>query len=161
MHAPEYTDYLKTINQTFQDQIKTADQKAAYILTFLIALLVWSADMRKIFFWMNRADALTLKWVLSLVLVLALSFALICAVLVLVPRNRAGGVALYWAAWPSAGEKLARAAQANDLQFIVTEYTVNLEHLADICRRKYRCVGFAFRGFIIALICHLALLAIG
>src|SRR3546814_13854899 len=88
MSSPAYTDYLKTINQTLYDQIKTADQKAAYIFTFLIALLVWSTEVRKVFLWMDTTEWFTPVWALSILLVTSLTFAIVCASLVLLPRNR-------------------------------------------------------------------------
>ena len=33
----------------FADHIRTADQKAAYIFTFILALVVWSAETRRSF----------------------------------------------------------------------------------------------------------------
>ena len=104
MASPEYIDYLKTINNTFYDQIKAADQKAAYILTFLFVLLIWSSDMRQVFFWVNVDKGLSARWILSLGQVLALGVALVCAILVLLPRDAHGGVALYWNSWPQARE---------------------------------------------------------
>src|SRR3546814_19115707 len=87
MSSPAYTDYLKTINQTLYDQIKTADQKAAYIFTFLIALLVWSTEVRKVFLWMDTTEWFTPVWALSILLVTSLTFAIVCASLVLLPRR--------------------------------------------------------------------------
>ena len=114
MASPEFIDYLKTINSTFYDQIKAADQKAAYILTFLFVLLIWSSDMRQVFFWVNVDKGLSARWVLSLLQVLSLAVALVCAILVLLPRDAHGGVALYWNAWPHAREVVAKAMQADD-----------------------------------------------
>ena len=34
--------HLVEANRVFADQIKTADQKAAYIFTFVLALVVWA-----------------------------------------------------------------------------------------------------------------------
>src|SRR3546814_6699218 len=132
MSSPAYTDYLKTINQTLYDQIKTADQKAAYIFTFLIALLVWSTEVRKVFLWMDTTEWFTPVWALSILLVTSLTFAIVCASLVLLPRNRKGGVSLYWGAWPEAGDRLTQAILTDDNAFIAGEYEANARHLAAI-----------------------------
>jgi hypothetical protein len=114
MTASDHIDYLKTINQTFHDQIRSADQKAAYIFTFLIALVAWSPEMRKVFSWTGDVPFPSATWGLCLILVVALSTALVCVALVLLPRRRNGGVSLYWAAWPEAGERLEHAARRAD-----------------------------------------------
>src|SRR3546814_18167838 len=114
MSSPAYTDYLKTINQTLYDQIKTADQKAAYIFTFLIALLVWSTEVRKVFLWMDTTEWFTPVWALSILLVTSLTFAIVCASLVLLPRNRTGGVSLYWGDCHEAGHRQSQAVLAAD-----------------------------------------------
>jgi hypothetical protein len=160
MASQEYIDYLKTINSTFYDQIKAADQKAAYILTFMFVLLIWSSDMRQVFFWVNVDKGLSARWVLSLFQVLALGVALVCAILVLLPRDAHGGVALYWNAWPQAREVVAKAMQADDRDFLVEQYLANVVSLATICRKKYRMVALAFQGLIAALVCHVATLAV-
>lgn len=160
MASQNYVDYLKTINTTFYDQIKAADQKAAYILTFLFVLLIWSSDMRQVFFWVNIDKGISLRWVLSLIQVIALAVALVCAVLVLLPRDAHGGVALYWNAWPGAREALTVAMQSDDKDFVTEQYLVNIASLATICRKKYFMVGLAFRGLIGALVCHVAALIV-
>ena len=160
MASPEYIDYLKTINSTFYDQIKAADQKAAYILTFLFVLLIWSSDMRQVFFWVNVDKGLSARWVLSLLQVLSLAVALVCAILVLLPRDAHGGVALYWNAWPHARDVVAKAMQADDKNFLVEQYLSNSTTLATICRNKYRMVAWAFQGLIAALACHVATLVV-
>ncbi|MDF3072783.1 MAG: hypothetical protein K0S54_450 [Alphaproteobacteria bacterium] len=159
MASQEYIDYLKTINSTFYDQIKAADQKAAYILTFLFVLLIWSSDMRQVFFWVNVDKGLSVRWVMSLGQVLALGVALVCAILVLLPRDAHGGVALYWNAWPQAREVVAKAMQADDRDFLVEQYLANVVSLATICRKKYRMVALAFQGLIAALAFHVVTLA--
>lgn len=160
MASQNYIDYLKTINTTFYDQIKAADQKAAYILTFLFVLLIWSSDMRQVFFWVNVDKGISLRWALSLVQVIALAVALVSAILVLLPRDAHGGVALYWNAWPDARQSLTAAMQSDDKDFLTEQYLVNIESLASICRKKYFMVGLSFRGLIGALVCHVAALIV-
>src|SRR5690606_18169764 len=156
--SPAHLDYLKTINQTLYGQIKTADQKAAYIFTFLIALLVWSTEVRKVFLWMDSTAWFTPVWFLSVLLVTSLTFAIVCAALVLVPRNRKGGVSLYWRAWPEAGQRLTDALATADQTIITSEYVANASDVSAICERKYLYVRLAFRGLVGAVLCHIALL---
>lgn len=160
MASQEYIDYLKNINSTFYDQIKAADQKAAYILTFMFVLLIWSSDMRQVFFWANVDKGVSLRWVLSLLQVLSLGTALVCAILVLLPRDAHGGVALYWNAWPQAREAVIQAMAANDRDFLVEQYLSNVVSLSSICRKKYRMVDWAFKALIAALTCHVAILLV-
>ena len=112
------------------DQIKAADQKAAYILTFLFVLLIWSSDMRQVFFWVNVDNGISLRWVLSLVQVIALA------------------------------EALTVAMQADDKDFLIEQYLVNIASLTTMCRKKYFMVGLAFRGLIGALFCHVVALIV-
>ena len=116
--------------------------------------------MRQVFFWVNVDKGFSLRWVLSLVQVIALAVALVCAVLVLLPRDAHGGVALYWNAWPGAREALTVALQTDDKDFLTEQYLVNIDSLATICRKKYFMVGSAFRGLIGALFCHVAALIV-
>src|SRR3546814_19547743 len=140
MSSPAYTDYLKTINQTLYDQIKTADQKAAYIFTFLIALLVWSTEVRKVFLWMDTTEWFTPVWAISILLVTSLTFATVCASLVLLPRNRKGGVPRYWGAWHAAGACLPPAFRTEYHDFIAGADEENDRHPPEQqrCRRGKR-----------------------
>jgi hypothetical protein len=55
-------DCVKTINQTFHDQIRTADQKVAYVFTFLVAILIfWSRDFKKGFAGVALSDLISLR----------------------------------------------------------------------------------------------------
>ena len=47
--ADPFLQHLTEANRIFADQIKTADQKAAYVFTFLLAMLVWSSETRRAF----------------------------------------------------------------------------------------------------------------
>jgi hypothetical protein len=161
MNAADHIDYLKTINQTFHEQIKSADQKAAYIFTFLIALVAWSPEMRAVFTWTRTVPFPSAQWGLCLALVVALAGGLVCVALVLLPRKRNGGVCLYWAAWPHAGERLEHAARRTEPDFIAAEYTANARNLAAICQAKYRYVGYAFRCLAVVILCYVLLMAVG
>lgn len=161
MTPADHLDYLKTINQAFQDQIKTADQKAAYIFTFLIALVAWSPEMRRVFTWTETVPFPSAKWALCLVLVVALCCALASVALVLLPRRLTGGACLFWATWPEAGDRLDHALLNGDQTFIVAEYTANARNLATICRVKYRFVGYGFRSLMVVIACYVALMITG
>lgn len=161
MNASEHIDYLKTINQTFHEQIKIADQKAAYIFTFLIALVAWSPEMRSVFTWTRTVPFPSAKWILCLALVVALAAGLVCVALVLLPRKRSGGACLYWAAWPQAGERLDHASRRTEPGFIAAEYAANARNLAAICQAKYRYVAWAFRCLAVVILCYVLLMAAG
>ena len=161
MPSEDLLDYLKTVNQTFYDQIRVADQKAAYVFTFLIAILIWSSDMRQVFFWVNTPPTWSLRWIFSALFAGSLIFALICAALVILPREESGGVSLYWGAWPQAGNRLMRADGTTDRSLVIDEYKSNISCLAAICRRKYRFVRLAFRGLIATILCHILLAMLG
>ena len=45
----EYIKHLIKVNDIFYDQISTADQKAAFIFTFMIAFLISSTEGKQVF----------------------------------------------------------------------------------------------------------------
>ncbi|RWM15157.1 MAG: SCPU domain-containing protein [Mesorhizobium sp.] len=53
----DYLDHLKKIKDVFYDQIKIADQKAAYIFTFMLAFLITSSEGRATVQWQRYVDA--------------------------------------------------------------------------------------------------------
>lgn len=158
--SARYLDHLKTINTTFYDQIKVVDQKAAYIFTFLIALMTLSEQLRD---HIGRAlhPEPTLQWLLSLLLALSLATVAVCTILVVVPRNRRGGSSLYWGAWPKAGELMAEMQFAQDGAALAEEYRTNIENLAAICRQKYRLVRCSYLSVLAALIAAVLVVAAG
>lgn len=156
----DYFDHLKEVNRTFYDQVRIADQKAAYIFTFMLALLVWSSEAREVFTIHTYAGA---SWAVVAVAIVAggsLMLALVSAIAVVLPRRRTGGSSLFWGAWGDAGTRLMAAAEAKDPAYLVAEYRTNITHLAAICGVKYFWVGIAFRSVIVAVLAHLVLLAI-
>ncbi len=158
-----YLAQLVEVNKVFQDQIKTADQKAAYIFTFLLALLVWSAETKSAF---KLTHILGGPWYLGLTTVVlgvsaVTSFA--CAVGVVLPRRRPGRSIMYWGAWPTAGERICEARQESqgeggDTDFLFTEYLQNTATLANICDAKYRMVQYAFFALLIAIAAYIPLI---
>lgn len=92
----DYFDHLKEVNRTFYDQVRIADQKAAYIFTFMLALLVWSSEAREVFTIHTYAGA---SWAVVAVAIVAggsLMLALVSAIAVVLPRRRTGGSSLFW-----------------------------------------------------------------
>ncbi len=158
--SARYLDHLKTVNTTFYDQIKVVDQKAAYIFTFLIALMTLSEQLRD---HIGRAlhPEPPLQWLLSLCLALSLATVAVCTILVVVPRNRRGGSSLYWGAWPKAGERMAEMRFAQDGAALAEEYRTNIENLAAICRQKYRLVRCSYLSVLAALIAAVLVVAAG
>lgn len=155
-----YLQHLTEANRIFADQIKNADQKAAYVFTFLLAMLVWSSETRHAFNWTNLLAAPPVARVVSLCLCLSIIAALIASVLVVAPRSRPGRSLFYWGAWPAAGERLLAARQAADEAFLFDEYLQNTRTLAAICHSKYRTVTFALRGVLCAVVAYAVLLAL-
>jgi hypothetical protein len=150
-------DYLKTIHQTFHEQLRTADQKAALIFTFLLALMLWSPELRGVFF-SGGLEPASLKGTATIVLIAALMFSIACVLIAVIPRDRPGGVALYWGAWPNAGLDLLEKIEDEDPSTIAQDYVNNAAHLAALCRQKFRWVRLAMIGFSIALAAHLAII---
>ena len=158
--ADPFLQHLTEANRIFADQIKTADQKAAYVFTFLLAMLVWSSETRRAFDWANLAQASPLRFAIGAALSASIVTALVSAVLVVAPRSRPGRSLFFWGAWPAAGERLVAARAAGDEAFLFDEYLENTRTLAAICRSKYRTVTVALRALLCTIIAYAALLAI-
>ena len=148
-----YLDHLKGINATFYDQLKVVDQKAAYVFTFLIAMMIWSQEVRQHFASLAEPAA-SGDWILSLALAASLTIAAVSAILVVVPRDKRGGGSLYWGAWPEAGTRLGEHRSAFDPGPFADEYRANVENLADICRQKYRLVRLSYLGLLVGVVSY-------
>ncbi len=105
-----YYDHIRKINDVFADQIKTSDQKAAYIFTFMFAFLVTSQEGRSVFAWQRYAEGSTVTMVFSAMLALASIFSIVSAILVVLPRKSATSTTLFWGAWSRHREGFMRAA---------------------------------------------------
>ena len=150
-----YLEHLKVINGTFYDQLKVVDQKAAYVFTFLIAFLVWSGKVRGQLSTVLE-PRLEVQWLLAVLLSIAVAVASVSAIMVVFPRNRRGGVSLYWGAWPQAGECLSGLRSGEEFRAVLLEeYRHNVENLAAICRQKYRYVTIAFGGLLVAVLAYI------
>jgi hypothetical protein len=155
-------DCVKSVNQTFYDQAKTADQKIAYVFTFLVAILIfWSSGIKKGSAGVALSDLISLRWFLTFCFAAALCFTIACATLVIFPRVRPSKVLLFWGAWPAAEDKVRKIPDHMSSHFVVDEYVENAPHLAEICRHKYRYVVLAYRGLTAMILFHLSILTLG
>jgi hypothetical protein len=154
-------DHLKRINDIFYDQIRIADQKAAYIFTFMVAFLVTSAEGRDVFRIERYLTGDPLSGLLSGVLALGVLFTLIFAILVVLPRHRATGTSLYWGGWPQNRALLLAAREHGDPEWVFQEYLGNVDNLSAINRAKYRYVSWSFRGLLVTVVAYCLLLAWG
>ena len=162
MSTAHLVEHLRNINHVFLEQVKTADQKAAYVWSFLVAILIfWSQDVKKGFIWITTPQSFTLQWTLSLLFTAALFFTIVCATLIVLPRVRPSQVSLFWGAWPAAGERLKNLKADGVTEFVADEYMQNIETLATICRSKFRFVGYAQLGLIATVVFHVLNIAIG
>ncbi|WP_322884070.1 DUF5706 domain-containing protein [Sinorhizobium medicae] len=163
--APEvasgaYYDHIRKINDVFADQIKTSDQKAAYIFTFMFAFLVTSQEGRSVFAWHRYMEASSISMVFSAMLALASIFSIISAILVVLPRKSATSTTLFWGAWSKHRDSFIRAAGSGDQAYLFRQYAENADALAAIACGKYRCVSFAFRGLLVTVLSFICLLAV-
>ena len=150
-------EYMRILNQTFYDQVKTADQKAGYLCTFLTILFAYSKDRGQILIFLTTPPEWSIPWILSLVFVLAACFAIVCTALVIVPRTKPGGSTLYWGSWSEPASLMQKLSSGIPDEFIISEYLTNITNLAYICQVKYKYVGWAFRGAAIAVLCYLSI----
>jgi hypothetical protein len=153
-------EYMRVVNQTFYDQVKTADQKAGYICTFLTILFAYSKDRGQLLVFLSSPLSFSFAWLLSLGFVIAASFAIVCTAMVIMPRVKAGGSTLYWGTWTPAAAFDKKLASGLADEFIISEYLTNIRNLAAICQVKYKYVGLAFRGAAIAIACYLIIVVI-
>lgn len=155
-----YLDHLKKVNDVFYDQIKIADQKAAYLFTFMLAFLVTSADGRGVF---NPTRYLADPWplaIVSAIMAVAVMTTLISAIMVVLPRRAANGTSLYWGAWSENRARFLEANASGDPEFLTREYLGNVDNLSAIARGKFFFVGIAFRGLLVAVVAYVGLLTV-
>jgi hypothetical protein len=150
-------EFLRTLNQTFYDQVKTADQKAGYICTFLTILFAYSKDQGNVLLFLNRSPSWSVAWVLSLIFAATACFSIVCTVLVILPRTRSGGSSLFWGTWADPQVHVDRLAADFPDEFIKLEYLNNIKNLAHICQAKYRFVSLAFRGAAATIVCYVSI----
>lgn len=156
----EFYEHLKEVNATFYDQVKIADQKAAYIFSFMLAMLIWSSEARAIYTVGHYQGASLLTVVLSVAAGVSQVVTLLSAVMVVTPRRVKGGSSLFWGDWDDAGLRLKDAEARGDKAALAEEYRTNIRHLAAIARAKYRFVNVAFRALMAAVVTYLTMLAL-
>jgi hypothetical protein len=154
-------DLLRALHQHFNDQIKTADQKAGFILTLLTVLFAYSKDQGKILLFLDGPSSSSPAWILSLVFAAAACFSIVCTGLVFLPRIKTGTSAMFWGSWISGGIKAEQLTGPDLDDLIMSEYLKDLKNLALICQAKYLFVGLAFRGTAATILCFLAIVLLG
>jgi hypothetical protein len=85
-------------------------------------------------------------------------FSIICAILVVLPRNIPRSTSLFWGTWQHHRPLFERAAANRDVSYLFNEYLDNADILSLIARRKYKCVSFAFRGLVLTVLAYVTLL---
>ena len=158
--ATQYLVHLERINSVYYDQIKIADQKAAFIFTFMLAFLVSSAEGSAVFKMERYTNGNWPLILLSAILAGAVAVSLVSAILVVLPRHRTRATSLYWRGWPENREAFIAAHNARDPAYLFNEYLANVDSLATINRSKYRHVGHAFRALIVSVLAYLAILVV-
>lgn len=156
----KYFDHVRKLNDIFTDQIRFADQKAAYMFTFILAFLVSSADGRAAFRLERFASGDPLSSMLSAIYVIAVLATVTCALLAVLPRRLPTTTSMFWGNWPVDRARLVAAHETADPAFLFNEYLTNLDNLSMICRLKYRYVNFAIRALIAAILAYVALLVV-
>jgi hypothetical protein len=155
-------DYVKTIHLNFLDQLKIADQKVAYIFTFLVAILVfWSGSFKTGFAAVTLTDLISLRWFFTFCFAGALCYTMACVAMVIRPRVRPSRVALFWGTWPDAADTVRNIPEFMASHFTLDEYIENVNNLAAICQYKFRYVGLAYRGLGAMVLLHILTLTVG
>lgn len=154
----EYLKHLIKINDIFYDQIGTADQKAAFIFTFMIAFLISSTEGKQVFSLARYQSGEPIAILLSAFMAVSVLVSVIAAILVVLPRHVKTSTSLYWAGWSASRKALAAAYEGKDDAFLFNEYLANADTLAIIARAKYRYVWVAFRGLMVSVVGYVLLL---
>lgn len=156
----QYLEHLKKINDVFYDQIKLADQKAAYIFTFTLAFVVSSAEGREVFNMNRYMTGDLLPSLLSALLAASLVVSMVSAIMVVLPRRGTAHTSLYWGGWNENRTAFLKAHDALDEAYLFEQFLGNVDALAAINKAKYRSVSLSFRSLIASVISYIALLAL-
>jgi hypothetical protein len=153
-------DFLRGLHQTFTDQVKTADQKAGYVLTFLTILFAYSREQGHVLLFLRDPPSWSFGWILSLVFALAAAFSIGCTLLVFLPRKAAGGKPsfFFWGTWAKDSFELERLLRPDLDEFVLTQYVRDVQNLSRICQAKYKFVNLAFRGTAATILCFVVLM---
>jgi hypothetical protein len=152
-------DLLRALHQTFYDQVKTADQKAGFICTFLTILFAYSKEQGNVLLFLNNPPSWTVSWIVSLIFAAAASFSIVCTLLVIFPRTTGGAPSsFFWGTWSKSAITLDRLLQKDLDEFVLTQYLRDIENLARICQAKYKYVNRAFRGTAATVVCFVVII---
>ncbi|MCO5063285.1 MAG: DUF5706 domain-containing protein [Rhizobiaceae bacterium] len=154
----EYLKHLIKVNDIFYDQIGTADQKAAFIFTFMIAFLISSTEGKQVFSLARYQSGEPIAIILSGFMAVAVLVSVIAAIMVVLPRHVKTSTSLYWAGWPANRTGLADAQKGRNEAYLFDQYLANADTLAIIARTKYRYVWIAFRGLMVSIVGYVLLL---
>lgn len=160
MPPKDYLEHLRKINDVFYDQIKIADQKAAYIFTFMLAFLITSADGRGAFRLEGYAGSDIFTAAISLVLAVAAAVSILSAIVVVLPRRRKSMTTLFWGGWDDRRAAFLAASASADPTYLFDEYLSNIDNLSLIAKAKYRYVSIAFRALTVMVAAYLLRLAL-
>lgn len=153
-----HLDHLRKVNDTFYDQIRLADQKAAYVFTIMIAFMISSADGRGVFSFTRYVSGEPLAIAVSAVLAVSFLVCLGAAILAVLPRRVPTSTSLFWGAWSTHRGPLVEAHDKGDVDYLFREYLGNADNLALIASAKYRFVGLSFRALLVAVLAYALLL---
>jgi hypothetical protein len=154
-----FLDHLKKINDVYYDQIRIADQKAAYIFTFMLAFMISSAEGQRVFSLRRYSEGTWLQAGASAALACAVVVTVVSAILVVLPRHlRTAPTSLYWGAWQQKRGHFLQAYDADNPDYVRDEYLSNLDNLSQIARSKYRFVALAFRGLLATVLAYVLVL---
>ncbi|MBD9373517.1 hypothetical protein IB238_12890 [Rhizobium sp. ARZ01] len=154
----EHFNHVKKVNDVFYDQVKSADQKAAYIFTFMLAFLMWSAEGQGVFNLARYENNNHLWGLVSVFLAISIVFTIICAILVVLPRRVDSGTSLFWGAWSGQRDRLVDASETGDMAYLFGQYLENADAMSQLAINKYRMVRFAFRGLLMTVVAYVVLL---
>ncbi|MBN9072182.1 MAG: hypothetical protein J0H34_11405 [Rhizobiales bacterium] len=155
-----YFDHVRKINDVYYDQVRLADQKAAYIFTFMIAFLVSSSEARQIFSAQRYESGEPLTIALSALVGLSLVVSLVSAILVVLPRYSEKSTSLFWGGWKTNRVKLLAARALCDPKYLFEEYLSNIDALAAISRAKFGFLRVSFRGLVVVVVGYVLLLVL-
>lgn len=154
----EYFNHVKKINDIFYDQVKSSDQKAAYIFTFMLAFLISSSEGRSVFSWARYAEENVLSIIFSGLMAISSIIVILSAIIVVLPRQVGITTTMFWGTWPKHRLLFEQAAARADAKYLFHQYLENADALSMIARKKYRFVGIAFRGLIVTVVSYVLLL---
>lgn len=152
-----HLDHVIKINDAFHDQIKSPDQKAAYIFTIMLAFLATTADRNATLSVGQLAHSLNVGAAEQTCFALASNVAFVGAIMVVIPRHIPKSTSLYWRGWKRQREALCQAARTGDRIYLFEQYLENADVLALIAGKKSRWVGVAFRGLLVAALAYVSM----